>query len=191
MVFLILRPKIGKRTDEALSLWRGSGNTSFASDLFVTCLLQTVLVVAGPPFVVATAAVAAVARGAPYRSQVDMSWGSLQYFVARDDANDVGCCEFWPCISCQHNRRGTFGRAAVLLRGQGHARLSLAGEHKQRSLPSCSVSGLLRDQARWWSQGCQRLSRLEDDPCGRRSIRLWSIRLRATVKGANKRFSTP
>ena len=45
---------------------RGSGNTSFASDLFVTCLLQLVLVVAGPPFVVVTAAVAAVARRAPY-----------------------------------------------------------------------------------------------------------------------------
>ena len=41
-------------------------NTSFASDLFVTCLLQPVLVVAGPPFVVVTAAVAAVARRAPY-----------------------------------------------------------------------------------------------------------------------------
>ena len=66
-------------------------------------------------------------------------------------ANDVGCWEFRPCSSCQHNRRGTCGRAAVLLRGQGHRR-SVAGEHKQRSLPSCSVSGLLRDQARWWSQ---------------------------------------
>ena len=49
-----------------MAVVRGSGNTSFASDLFVTCLLQPVLVVAGPPFVVATAALAAVARGAPY-----------------------------------------------------------------------------------------------------------------------------
>jgi len=75
VVLLNLRPKIGKRNDEALSahlsrahLWcavvRGSGNTSFASDLFVTCQLQPVLMVAGPPFVVATAAVAAVARRA-------------------------------------------------------------------------------------------------------------------------------
>ena len=32
----------------------------------MSCLLQPVLVVAGQPFVVATAAVAAVARGAPY-----------------------------------------------------------------------------------------------------------------------------
>ena len=75
MVLLNLRPKIGKRTDEALSLWHG---TSFASDLFVTCLLQPVLVVAGPPFVVATAAVAAVARGARICSQVAKSWGSLR-----------------------------------------------------------------------------------------------------------------
>ena len=83
------------------------------------------------------------------------------------DANNVGCWEFRPCSSCQHNRLATCRRAVVLLRGQGH-RQSVAGEHKQRSLPSCSVSGLLRDQTRWWIQGCQRLSRLEDDPCGRR-----------------------
>ena len=57
------------------------------------------------------------------------------------DANDVGCWEFRPCSSYQHNTRGTCGRAAVQLRGQGHARRSVAGEHKQRSLPSCSVSG--------------------------------------------------
>ena len=34
----------------------------------------------------------------------------------------------------------------------------------------CSISKLLRDQARWWSQGCMRLSRLEDDTCGRRFV---------------------
>ena len=45
---------------------RGRGNTSFAADICATCLLQPVLVVAGPPLGVATAAVAAVARGAPY-----------------------------------------------------------------------------------------------------------------------------
>ena len=49
-----------------ITVVRGRGNTSFAADICATCLLQPVLVVAGPPLGVATAAVAAVARGAPY-----------------------------------------------------------------------------------------------------------------------------
>ena len=49
-----------------ITVVRGRGNTSFAADICATCLLQPVFVVAGPPLGVATAAVAAVARGAPY-----------------------------------------------------------------------------------------------------------------------------
>ena len=76
----------------------------------------------------------------------------------------------------------------MLLRGPGHARRSVPGEHKERSLFSCSVSGLLRDRTRWWSQVCQRLSRLEDDPCGRRFVVNSSAR---HCKRCNQRFRTP
>jgi len=46
-----------------ITVVRGRGNTSFAADICATCLLQPVFVVAGPPLGVATAALAAVARG--------------------------------------------------------------------------------------------------------------------------------
>ena len=58
-------PRLGNARS-VVTMVCGSGNSLFASDLFVTCLLQPVLAVAGPPFVVATVAVAAVARRAPY-----------------------------------------------------------------------------------------------------------------------------
>ena len=54
---------------------------SFAADICVTCLLQPVLVVAGPPLGVATAALAAVARGAPYNFCIQHVLGLVTAFI--------------------------------------------------------------------------------------------------------------